>query len=230
MKIGHLDWEVVVVASREVLGSGRRDILLDEVEIERRAGTRGQKRQTEIIRKIAEEYPRAEYREEPDSSNFRKAMAMELLAAREELGDAWNEEEGLPHFVKRIKLGDVFWFGLAETPESKVGFGMIAGRTDAPTFSWEWFNVEANGVAEKLQEVGRLSLKIKETANFEEIVYTHFETDISLRLTPSTCDAPNAEGEKIDRRRHPWRINIKRGAEIFWPSLVKGKVVSNGNL
>ena len=114
--------------------------------------------------------------------------------------------------ILNLELSDSFVFGLARSVaprEELTGFGFTAKKTDAPTFSWEWFRIEKPGEAVKLQEKGRLALEVIQNQDTAEVVRTEFLTDVSLRIM-----------------RFPWvipfyphyRISILEGSWIRWPS------------
>ena len=123
---------------------------------------------------------------------------------------------------RRIKLSAEFDIGLVDPPTTnlaeKTGFALTARRTDAKTSSWDWFNIEGNNRAVKLQEGGVLGIKIEEANGAWEITRTDFITDVSLRIIISGVDAP------LSPR---WRIKIFKGSNITWPSIVNDKVVPN---
>ena len=121
---------------------------------------------------------------------------------------------------KCIRLTREFEIAMAESPSAasgeKVGFGIVARRSDIPSFSWEWFNLDGNHRAVKLQEWGELGIDMKKVGDAWEITRTEFKTDIPLCIIRSGLDTPTSPY---------WRINILKGSTITWPSLVDGKIV-----
>jgi hypothetical protein len=123
-------------------------------------------------------------------------------------------------FRKRIRLNGTFDLAMVEMPEATKnehsGFGMVARRTDQGTFSWEWFVIDDDNHATKLQEQGKLRIRLAETANGWEVLETEFLTDVSLRI------------ERMDFIPLPdpeWRVTIREGSVIRWPSIRDGRVV-----
>ena len=123
-------------------------------------------------------------------------------------------------FRKRIRLNGNFDFAMTEMPKTtkdgRSGFGIVARRTDLSTFSWEWFVIDDDEHATKLQERGKLRIRLAETANGWEVLETEFLTDVSLRI------------ERMDSIPLPdpeWRVTIQQGSMIRWPSIRDGQVV-----
>lgn len=120
-------------------------------------------------------------------------------------------------YDKRIELGDHFNFGLVDSSDrhGEEGFGLCGLRDDEETFSWDWFNVDHPGHANKLQESGELSFDTKKTPNGTEINRMEFLTDVSIRVSRRTDPNP---------LNFAWRIKILKGSVITWPALVNGEV------
>ena len=120
----------------------------------------------------------------------------------------------------RIDLGHHFYMELPSNSDSgphPSGFGLMAGRDDIHSFSWEWFDVDSPGHAVKLQETGELEFAIAKTSTGWPITRMFFPTEISLRIDRMT-DPPSDKPS-------PWRIKIAAGTEIYWPLVVNGKLI-----
>jgi hypothetical protein len=125
--------------------------------------------------------------------------------------------------LKMISLSDHFILGMAEAPSptkaEKKGFGLSISRDDAENvFSWEWFIVNYEDHAYKLQETGSVRIKLAQVGSGWEVTSTEFLDDTSLRALIAGEDEP-------DRPR--WRVRILKGSFVRWPSLVNGAVVPN---
>ena len=124
---------------------------------------------------------------------------------------------------KRINLTDQFTLEMAEFPAAnlsdKSGFGMVVRKTDIQSFSFEWFNVSDSKHAVKLQEAGELGIDLKQVGTDWEITRTEFTSDVSLRVIRMGVDPPGSPPY--------WRVNISKGSNITWPSIVNGTVVPN---
>jgi hypothetical protein len=125
---------------------------------------------------------------------------------------------------KRIALSDHFRLGIAESPDrskaDKKGFGLTFTRDDRDKLvSWEWFTVNYEDHAYKLQEEGSLRIKIAQVGSGWEVTRMECLSDLSLR-------AFEVRDERLPE--HPtWRARIFKGSFVRWPSLVEGKVVVN---
>ncbi len=139
---------------------------------------------------------------------------------------------------KSVQVSDSYHFYHADFGgrEELLGFGLAAGVGDIPnadgcrlTFSWDWFNVEqsspdpdtsgkVSGKAKKLQEAGEISFERTETSCGPEVTRMFFDTDVSLRISRRGHDPLKPD----------WRLNLHRGSEIFWPSLINGQIQANG--
>lgn len=91
-----------------------------------------------------------------------------------------------------------------------TGFALTGGRTDTPTFAWDWFNVDRPGHATKLQETGELAFRMIDTGEAWDIVETGVLTDASIRIV-------EMRGQAAQEPR--WRITIKKGSKLQWPCL-----------
>ena len=123
-------------------------------------------------------------------------------------------------YDKYISLGSGFALCRPETPEKSrsavSGFGLTLERNGPPgSFSWEWFVVESSTRARKLQEGGRLGIRIAKTALGYELSRTDFLTDVSMRAQTVT-DPPGSVR---------WRALISKGSSVVWPTVRNGKVV-----
>ncbi len=119
---------------------------------------------------------------------------------------------------KLVRLTKDFYFGvvtsLSATPEI-VGFAIQAGRNETDTFCWEWFNLTDSAHATKLQEEGELGIEIRNPGEDWQVVRTDFLTDVSLRV--------KIFGEPVGSPP-AWRVLVRKGASIRWPSVVQGQV------
>jgi hypothetical protein len=124
---------------------------------------------------------------------------------------------------KTIRLNNQFTLVMAEFPRNSAseldGFGMVASKTDIPSFSWEWFNVDNPAHATKILETGSLGINISKIGGSWEVTRTEFLSDVSMRIIRMNVDPPGSPPY--------WRVQILKGSSITWPSLVNGRVVAN---
>ena len=125
--------------------------------------------------------------------------------------------------LKKIPLDQHFILGLAESPSKiqaeKKGFALTIGRDDVEkVFSWEWFVVNYEDHAYKLQEEGSLRIKIVQVGSGWEVSRTEFLSDASLRALVAGEDRPE---------QPRWRVRILKGSFVRWPSWVNGRAVAN---
>ncbi len=90
-------------------------------------------------------------------------------------------------------------------------------RNDKFTFSWEWFIVDSESHATKLQEIGELAITVSRVGPGWEVTRTEFLSDVSFRVIPFP---------KGDPKNPTWRVKIFKGSIITWPSIVKGNAAS----
>ena len=141
----------------------------------------------------------------------------ELASGRSAIDAVEIEEhlsaENLTFFRKRIRLDGPFQFAIDEHPDKSAedlkGFALMGIHDEVQTYSWEWFNVTSTTEATKIQEEGRISIKVGETVCGWEVVRTEFLTDVSLRLTRFFGD-PTLEPF--------WRVMIRKGSWVSWPA------------
>jgi hypothetical protein len=123
---------------------------------------------------------------------------------------------------KRIQLNSQFALEIADPPvlniTDKKGFGIAAQCADSSCFSWEWFSVQDSKHAFK-SKGGALEIDLKQVGSDWEITQTNFKTDISLGISRIGVDSAGSKPY--------WRINISKGSQITWPSVVNGQVVPN---
>jgi len=123
--------------------------------------------------------------------------------------------------IKRIPLDGQFILCLADRPDGtraeKKGFALVLARDDVEgVISWEWFNVDQEDHATKLQESGQLGIKVGEVGPAWEVTRTEFLSPVSLRAALIGEDPP---------AKPRWRVKIAQGSAVRWPSLVDGKLV-----
>jgi len=136
-------------------------------------------------------------------------------------------EDGRIFFPKRVFLGKGFYFEMFESPQRSrsevTGFGLTVEHESIHTFSWEWFNIGWPwfniGWAIKLQEFGVLAIAVKQIDSRWEVTRTRFLTDISLRV--------DLFGSELPKDNPKWRVTIRKGSYMTWPSLVGKAVVPN---
>src|SRR2546423_4621645 len=221
--VGRLAWYIVDSDARVVAGSGDKTVTLEDFHIEERRDTRASQRASELYFELTKKFNPNHLFDPELREKIRSAFA-ELYVMEKEKSDADSKPAlSSPLFSKTILLDNVLRFGLADrVEETRKGFGFFADLEDRQTFSWEWFKVSGVESATKLQETGGLRITVVQTANGLEIGYTGFETDVSIRLDPI--------GEVRDPLNPKWRVNIAKGSEVYWPSLIEGKIIFDGEL
>jgi len=120
----------------------------------------------------------------------------------------------------QFPLGEHFRFGLASpisTTPNISGFALQAVRDDEKTFCWDWFNVDSQTHATKIQESGELAIVIAGEASEWQIVRTELLTDVSIRVVHF--------GDGSDPTDPAWRIRIGKGSVVNWPRLVDGQLI-----
>lgn len=119
---------------------------------------------------------------------------------------------------KSFRLTDLFTLGVASgltaEPE-RTGFALVSDRTDLSSHCWEWFNIDGEKHATKLQESGELNFEMANPNAQWQIVRTEFLTDISIRVKKMA---------EADQHSVSWRVLIRKGSWVNWPSLVDGVV------
>lgn len=134
---------------------------------------------------------------------------------------------------KLIRLGDKFTFGISGTPSDSsdiTGFGLTASYdAEESTNSWEWFDVDTPKHANKRQGTGEVAFTAEKIGSKWEIARIEFLTDVSMRImrVDFSIFKLTTKGFGID---FDWRLRIREGSVIIWPSLVNGAVVMNGHL
>lgn len=153
--------------------------------------------------------------------NGKKTVELKHIKITEKMS-----KDGRIFFPKQVFLGKGFYFEMAEFPQrirSEVtGFGLAVMHESIHTFSWEWFNIGLPwfdiGWATKLQESGVLAIAVKRIDSRWEVTRTRFLTDISFRVHLF---------ESFDHDNPKWRVIIRKGSYVTWPSLVGKAVVPN---
>jgi hypothetical protein len=124
-------------------------------------------------------------------------------------------------FSKRIELDQGFYVQLfdcgAATREEIDGFGFTPGRS-GHNFSWEWFDVTSNNHAVKRQESGELTFMPVWTGSTWELGRIEVKKEISLRVF-------GLNPVSTFRNAPSWRIQVKEGSYVEWPSAIDGVAV-----
>jgi hypothetical protein len=128
-----------------------------------------------------------------------------------------------PFFPKRVDLNKDFYFQMAEYPEANhtdiTGFGLVILHRRLNTFCWEWFDINGNKHAIKLQETGEIAFDTQKIGAQWEISRTEFLTDVEFRV--KLYDPEWTQGAP------KWRVTILKGSYMNWPSLVGDTVCLN---
>ncbi len=120
--------------------------------------------------------------------------------------------------VKSLPLNEQFSLSVSDSvsddEDEGSGFALQAERIGEMTFCWEWFVVDAEGHAKKLQESGELEFERIDIGGLTQFTRVKFLKDVSLRLIKmeSQTDSPD------------WRVNIANSSIIVWPCLIDGEV------
>lgn len=124
-------------------------------------------------------------------------------------------------FDKRIDLDHGFYIQMAEcgepTREEISGFGLTSGRVGYRS-SWEWFDVDRESHAVKRQELGEMKFTPVALGARWEVGRTEVAKEISFRVFGFDPTA-------VLRNAPRWRIQVKEGSYIDWPSAANGGVV-----
>lgn len=121
-----------------------------------------------------------------------------------------------------FSLDDAWWLCLAHSDPSR-GFALQGDATGEHLFSWDWFTV-GGAIATKLQEPGTLRLDFAETTELgPAIARTDFLTDVSIRV----MRFPETPPESPNELHFDFRILIRSGSEVRWPTLREGEVVAS---
>jgi len=212
--VARLEWEAVDLSSGAKDG-GLAEILLGDVVIVKHEISKGERM---LNTRMAELH--AANMMPDDIQNIRDECFQDPSAT--EVAETW--------YHKSLQLSEDYYVGYSEHPSTSgyVGFGFGSGIGKIPnspacklTFSWDWFNVTSPGVAVKLQESGGLEFEQHDLATGPEITHMVFKTDVSLRIFRMGASIPT---------KPDWRILVREGSEIFWPSLVDRTLVSNGSV
>lgn len=190
---------------------GVRLVMLDEVSIVERHVSAWEKDLNERLARMRKRLPRL-------LQTFLTTRKLKAGKLSSEIAETW--------YQKCIQLSDRYHVGYSEHPRpNNRGFGLHAGLGPITTegchrtFSWDWFTIAGPGEAQKLQESGLIRFESAETPCGPEIGQMRFESDVSLRI----FEPPN-----IRVTEPKWRVNLRAGTEIRWPSLIDGVVVANG--
>lgn len=150
----------------------------------------------------------------------RSSMTIHVRDIKVERKSAENES---PMFFKRIDLNKDFYFDMTELPTTDLahldGFGLVIQHRNLRSFCWEWFYVDREKHATKLQETGELAFDVKKVGSRWEVTRTDFLTDVTFRVKLYGPNKHNSDPK--------WRITILKGSYVNWPSLVGDTVIPN---
>ncbi len=100
------------------------------------------------------------------------------------------------------------------------GFAVNAKRRGMQDFTWEWFCVQPDDIAIKLQENGKLHVKAFPNGDGEDVVEIEFLTDVSIRTSSFLHLSLNPENTQRPERR----VVILQGSRIRFPLVIDEKV------
>lgn len=174
---GHVEWEVVEVATGQVLHRGHREVRVTEIE-------------TMVNPPVP--FPRV------GPNVF--AMAAGLFGWLVTRGAPRTVKR------LRLGAGFWLVLPERPGPERPRGMALQAERDGESTFCWEWFELEDSGAtATKLQETGRLQLQwTRNRHGHQELTQVTFLTDVSLRLTGSDVRHPTWRVRVLSGSAIPW--------------------------
>jgi hypothetical protein len=129
--------------------------------------------------------------------------------------------DGSVCFDKRINLDQSFYIQMAEcaatTREEIGGFSLSPGR-DGHQPSWEWFDTNPDYHAVKRQEAGELTFIPVQSGSPWEVGRIDVKKEVSLRVFGWDPSA-------LLRNAPRWRIQVKEGSYVEWPSAANGVAV-----
>jgi len=122
------------------------------------------------------------------------------------------------YLEQRIPLSEGFYLKLNAGRDKApfIGFGIAAGKEDEVTFCWEWFNVEKQNRARKIQESGELEFQVEQVGEYWEIAQTRFVSDVSMRVIQWATKSGHEP---------TWRVKIHKDSQIEWPTVARKKVL-----
>ena len=150
------------------------------------------------------------------------SCATRTVLARDVTITSNRDAAGGVTFDKRIDLEGGFYIELVECPEDSpsdlTGFALNADRDKVHTFSWDWFDVESESRAVKIQESGELAFTQVAVGSRWEVGRTEVTSPVSLRVYLfGITSGPPAEPE--------WRVQLAKGSYVTWPSVVDDLVI-----
>jgi hypothetical protein len=126
-----------------------------------------------------------------------------------------SSKDERPFFRKRFALNKDFYLGMSGFPETNladlVGFGLVVEHRNLKTFCWEWFNVDREKHAIKIQETGELAFDAKKIGSGWQITRTDFLTDVTFRVMLLKTNKHETDSK--------WRVTVMKGSYVNWPSL-----------
>ena len=129
--------------------------------------------------------------------------------------------DGSVCFDKRIDLDQDFYIQMAEcaapTREEIAGFSLSPGRGGHQA-NWEWFDTDRNYHAVKRQEAGELTFIPVALGSTWEVGRIEVKKELSLRVFGWNPLA-------LTRNAPRWRIQVKEGSYVEWPSAASGGAV-----
>ena len=161
---GHLEWEIVEVATGQVVNRGRRDVRVTEIE-------------TRVNPPVP--FPRV-------GPNV-LAMAGGLVGWLLTRGGPRTVKR------LRLGAGFWLVLPEQPGPKRPRGMALQATRDGEGTFCWEWFELDKGGAtATKIQETGTLQLQwTRNRQGHQELTQVEFVSDVSLRVAGRDSNVRN---------------------------------------
>ena len=113
------------------------------------------------------------------------------------------DRDGAPSWSKSLLLDEMFALSASVYRERTLdGFGLVIYRKgDDNGFSWEWFDRQQGDIFEKRQGGGRVSVRVKKGAGFEELEAVQFLDDIVLRYLDNMAKPPGTHTHEVVVRK-----------------------------
>jgi hypothetical protein len=127
------------------------------------------------------------------------------------------------YFQKSIALNKNFSLSIHEFPETSAytreGFGLTINDGNPLTFCWEWFNLDNEKHATKLQGAGEIGITMQKVSVGREITKMEFLSDVIFRVSVGSSN------QSQDRPKY--LITILKGSWVIWPSLIGNTITPN---